>query len=128
MKSKPFNLYLRKEELSAFVNFLPIFSLASDQEQRNRAIKLLGYTSKTRFFVESHYHSHLRDSYYFLLFLVMTHDEGNQEEIQRLINRMRFISKEVEVNVKGYFGFKEDEDSLSIGELEEMWNLTSSKK
>jgi len=128
VKSKPFHLYLKPSELKAFINFIPIFCLASAPNQRRTAQRLLGYTSKSKFFADGLTRTHLRDSYYILLFLVMTKDDGNTNETHRLIDRIKFFNKRIEEQVKLYFDIHEPEDTLSLGELEEMWNLPSPKE
>ena len=128
MKSKPFHLYLKDSELKSFINFIPIFCLASEPTQRRTAMKLLGYSRKSKFYADGLTRTHLRDSYYILLFLVMTKDDGNAIETHRLINRIKFFNKPIEEKVKLYFDIHEDEDALSIGELEEIWNTPFPKE
>ena len=123
MKSKPFHLYLREKELSSFINYIPIFCLASNRHKRMRAREILGYTSQTKFLFDSHIYSHLRDSYYILLFLVMAKDDGNREEVSRLIERLKFNDKDVELRVNLFFDVVVDKDCPSIADLEEMWSI-----
>jgi len=125
MKKSPFHLHLKPQELSAFINFIPLFSLASLPSQRKVARQLLGYTSQTRFLLDSSTYSHLRDSYYILLFLVMTHDDGNAKDVNKIVKRMNFKNEEIEKNIKSYFNIEDEIDVLSVEELEEMWSLES---
>jgi len=128
VKSKPFHLYLKKPELRAFINFIPIFCLASAPRQRSTAMRLLGYNKKSKFYTDGLTRTHLRDSYYILLFLVMTKDDGNTTETHRLINRIKFFNEHIEERVKLYFDIHDDKDVLSIGELEEIWNTPFPKE
>lgn len=85
----------------------------------------MGYTSQTRFLLDSSTYSHLRDSYYILLFLVMTHDDGNAKDVNKIVKRMNFKNEEIEKNIKSYFNIEDEIDVLSVEELEEMWSLES---
>tara|TARA_R100000458_G_scaffold31108_1_gene28497 strand:+ start:816 stop:1202 length:387 start_codon:yes stop_codon:yes gene_type:complete len=125
MKKSPFHLHLKPQELSAFINFIPLFSLASVPSQRKVARELLGYTSQTRFLFDYPTYSHLRDSYYILLFLVMTHDDGSTKDVNKIVKRMRFKNEEIEKNIKSYFNIEDDIEVLSVEQLEDMWNLES---
>lgn len=128
MKSKPFHLYLKPSELKAFINFIPTFCLTATRNQCKTTMKLLGYISREKFYFDRLTKTHLRDSYYILLFLVMMKEEGNDNETHRIINKIKFFDKTMEERVNLYFDIHEDKDSLSIGELEEMWNLPFPQK
>ena len=93
----------------------PLIMIASSEEDKMEAMKLLGYDSAILFLNAITSRSNVRDAFRVALLLVSMKEHS--EELSQFFGKIEFKDRDIERKWKEHFNIVDDPDCLSVGQL-----------
>ena len=117
-------LNMCQDEIACFRNMRHLVSLSMSVSESNLISRLLGYKDVRELTLVGYKHNpFLRDAFQVLSFLYVAREES--DTFNHFWQRLLFTDKEVEAKVRRTFNISDDEEALSVMQLELMWLLDS---
>lgn len=119
-----FKLKLSVGEYKSFMNMLPLIELIADDEEKTKALWMIGIDNEMVYDILSSHDEGLRNAFRILLFVLGIKDQPR--ELDEFLPRIVFVDKSFERRFrKAVTPRYKNAKVISADELNEMWKLDS---